>query len=41
MAYPGGGAELGVQNEKKDAVALSAVDGAKVKIVRGGATVSN
>lgn len=42
VAYPGGGAELGVNNEKKDAVALSAVnDGPKVKVVRGGVTVSN
>jgi hypothetical protein len=41
VAYPGGGAELGVQNEKKDAVALSAVDdGPKVKLVRAGETVS-
>jgi hypothetical protein len=41
VAYPGGGAELGVQNEKKDAVALSAVnDGPKVRLVRAGETVS-
>lgn len=41
VAYPGGGAELGVQNEKKDAVALSAVnEGPKVKLVRNGQTIS-
>ena len=41
IAYPGGGAEFGIQNEKKDAVALSAVnDGPKVKLVRAGETVS-
>jgi hypothetical protein len=41
VAYPGGGAELGIQNEKKDAVALSTVaEGPKVKLVRAGETVS-
>jgi hypothetical protein len=41
VAYPGGGAELGVQNEKKDAVALSAVnEGPKVKLVRNGETIA-
>jgi hypothetical protein len=41
IAYPGGGAECGIRNEKKDAVALSAVDdGPKVKLVRAGETVS-
>lgn len=41
IAYPGGGAEAGIRNEKKDAVALSAVDaGPKVKLVRAGETVS-
>jgi hypothetical protein len=40
VAYAAGGAELGVQNEKKDAVALSAVDdGARVKVIRGGVTI--
>lgn len=41
VAYAAGGAELGVQNEKKDAVALSAMDeGARVKVIRGGVTIS-
>ena len=41
VAYPGGGAEFGIQNEKKDAVALSAVDkGPKLKLVRAGETIS-
>lgn len=41
VAYPGGGAEMGVNNEKRDAVALSAVnDGPKVKLVRAGVTIS-
>jgi hypothetical protein len=41
VAYPGGGAECGIQNEKKDAVALSAVDdGPKVKLIRGGVTLA-
>ena len=41
VAYPGGGAEFGIRNEKKDAVALSTVDdGPKVKLVRAGETVS-
>src|SRR5438105_1704415 len=32
IAYPGGGAEFGIQNEKKDAIALSALDnGPKLK----------
>jgi hypothetical protein len=41
VAYPGGGAELGVQNEKRDAIALSAVnDGPKMKLIRAGVTIS-
>jgi len=41
IAYPGGGAEAGIRNEKKDAVALSTVDdGPKVKLIRAGETVS-
>jgi hypothetical protein len=41
VAYPGGGAEFGIQNETKDAVALSAVDkGPKLKLVRAGETIS-
>jgi hypothetical protein len=41
VAYPGGGAEFGIQNEKKDAVALSSVDnGPKIKLLRAGETVS-
>jgi hypothetical protein len=41
IAYPAGGAEFGIQNEKKDAIALSAMDnGPKVKLVRAGETVS-
>ena len=41
VAYAGGGAEIGIQNEKKDAIALSAVDqGPKMKLVRAGETIS-
>ena len=41
IAYPGGGAEFGIQNEKKDAIALSAVDnGPKLKLIRAGETIS-
>jgi hypothetical protein len=40
VAYPGGGAEIGIQNEKKDSTALSAVDsGPKVKLIRHAETI--
>jgi hypothetical protein len=41
IAHPGGGAEFGIQNEKKDAVALSAMDkGPQLKLIRNGEPVS-